>query len=276
MIIVDYGTGNLGSVVNMLKRIGVDGSVSSDPAVIAEADKLILPGVGAFDTGMQHLNERGLIEPLTHAAQERRVPVLGFCLGMQLLSGSSEEGQLAGLNWIPGRCVRITPSNDLRVPHMGWNRLDVHREHPLLAAMEPALALLLRAHLPRRVRGRCRPRRDHRLRRTGHGCHRPRQHLGHAVPSGEEPQVRHASVVRVRIGSRCGRRDRTALIIRLRRSRLPEVARPVADSSERPQGVDPDGNEQARARDDGNTSRGDLLEHARNEERQTRHEHHLP
>ncbi len=137
MIIVDYGTGNLGSVVNMLKRIGVDASVSSDPAVIAEADKIILPGVGAFDTGMQHLNERGLIEPLTHAAQERRVPVLGFCLGMQLLSGSSEEGQLPGLDWIPGRCVKITPSDELRVPHMGWNRLDVHREHPLLAAMEP-------------------------------------------------------------------------------------------------------------------------------------------
>jgi len=134
--IVDYGIGNLGSVLNMMKRIGAEAEITADPDVVAAADKVILPGVGAFDTGMKNLADRGLIPALEHAARERQVPVLGFCLGMQLLVGGSEEGDREGLNWIPGRCERLRPEGSLRVPQMGWNRLSATREHPLLEGMD--------------------------------------------------------------------------------------------------------------------------------------------
>jgi len=133
IVIVDYGIGNLGSVHNMLRRIGAESCISADPDVVAGADKVIIPGVGAFDTGMANLAERGLIPALQHAANERKVPALGFCLGMQLLVDGSEEGVAAGLGWIPGRCVRLRPAEGLRVPHMAWNRLEICQpSHPLV------------------------------------------------------------------------------------------------------------------------------------------------
>jgi glutamine amidotransferase len=121
--IVDYGVGNLGAIANMLKRVGASGVIASDPAVIAKADKLILPGVGAFDAAMQRIHERHLEPVLADKALRDRVPVLGICLGMQLLTESSEEGHLPGLGWIPGKTLAFRGRIDgaVKVPHMGWN-----------------------------------------------------------------------------------------------------------------------------------------------------------
>lgn len=128
--IVDGGLSNLGSVVNMLTYIGVESQVTCDPDVVRTAERLILPGVGAFDNGMASLQERGLIEPLNDAVLVRKVPVLGICLGMQLLCESSDEGQLPGLGWIRGRAMRFDLGNNpqrLRIPHMGWSAVDILR-----------------------------------------------------------------------------------------------------------------------------------------------------
>ena len=135
--IVDYDMGNVASVANMLKRVGATGAVlTRDPDVLRRADKVILPGVGAFDKGMRNLAEFGLLEPLNEAAIERRVPILGICLGMQLLTKSSEEGELKGLGWIDAETVRFRfpEGSALKVPHMGWNYVSPQRENPLLKA----------------------------------------------------------------------------------------------------------------------------------------------
>lgn len=114
--------GNLGSLVNMFKRINVQARVESDPDIIRGANKLVLPGVGAFDTAMNHINTvDGLQEVLDYKATEECVPTLGICLGMQLLTNCSDEGQLSGLGWIQGTCKRFPKESDLKVPHMGWN-----------------------------------------------------------------------------------------------------------------------------------------------------------
>jgi len=97
IIIVDYGVGNLGSIVNMFKKVGIKAAASAEPSVIERAEKLILPGVGAFDPGMSKLNERGLVPVLNHLALDKQIPVLGLCLGLQLMTRGSEEGDLAGL-----------------------------------------------------------------------------------------------------------------------------------------------------------------------------------
>jgi glutamine amidotransferase len=120
--IVNYGMGNLGSMLNMFKRIGVKACIASDPEAIRKAEKLVLPGVGAFDAAMQRINDSpGLRDVLEHKAMVEKVPVLGVCLGMQLLTQSSEEGELIGLSWIPGVTTRLPRQDGLKVPHMGWN-----------------------------------------------------------------------------------------------------------------------------------------------------------
>jgi glutamine amidotransferase len=138
--IVDYGVGNLGSIVNMLKKVGAKAQASSDPAVLRQAEKLILPGVGAFDAGMKKLNETGLVPVLSELVLDKKVPVIGLCLGMQLMTKHSEEGTEAGLGWIEAETVRFKfgPENtQLKVPHMGWNTLDICRSHPLVADLGP-------------------------------------------------------------------------------------------------------------------------------------------
>lgn len=117
------GTGNIGSVVHVLRRLGTHAQVSNDPSVIGRATKLILPGVGAFDAAMERLGSGMIREALDSRVLEDRVPVLGICLGMQLMAASSEEGVVPGLGWIPGRVVRLVGHADrsVRLPHMGWN-----------------------------------------------------------------------------------------------------------------------------------------------------------
>ena len=131
--IVDYGMGNLGSILNMLKRIGTECCISSSAREILEADKLILPGVGHFDSAMRNLESLDLIGPLNEAVMEHGKPVLGICLGQQLLTRGSEEGNLKGLGWIDAEARRfVAPEGKrLQVPHMGWNVVDVVNPSPL-------------------------------------------------------------------------------------------------------------------------------------------------
>jgi glutamine amidotransferase len=139
IVVVDYGVGNLGSIVNMFKKVGVKAIASSEPAVIENAEKLILPGIGAFDAGMQKLNERGLVPILQNLVMDRKVPVLGLCLGLQLMTKGSEEGKLAGLGWFDAETLRFGFSSDqphLKIPHMGWNTIEIRRPHRLISNLE--------------------------------------------------------------------------------------------------------------------------------------------
>ncbi len=138
IVIIDYGMGNIGSILNMLKKIGASGTISSNPDVIRKADKLILPGVGSFDQGMANLERLGLV-PVLNKKVAAGTPVLGICLGMQLMTKSSEEGKAAGLGWIEARTVRFRhdPSSKLKVPHMGWNLVTQKKESALLRDMYP-------------------------------------------------------------------------------------------------------------------------------------------
>lgn len=137
-VIVDYGMGNLGSVRNMLKKVGVDAVVTSDAQRIADAERMILPGVGAFDAAMQRIADLGLRDALDHVALTARRPVLGICLGMQLLLEDSEEGQLPGLGWIPGHVIGFKGRIDtgLKIPHMGWNEVRVAQPQAVTAGFE--------------------------------------------------------------------------------------------------------------------------------------------
>ncbi len=135
IVIVDYGIGNLASVLNMFKKIGhKDVVVSSNNETIAKADKILLPGVGAFDAGMDNLEKSGLIPLLNEKALNEKVPVLGICLGMQMLTKKSEEGVKPGLGWIDAETVKfnLDPALKLKVPHMGWNYIKVNKKNPLI------------------------------------------------------------------------------------------------------------------------------------------------
>jgi imidazole glycerol-phosphate synthase subunit HisH len=135
IVIIDYGIGNLASVQNMFKKIGVkDVVVSGDQEIIAKAKKILLPGVGAFDAGMTNLENSGLIPLLNQKALTEKIPVLGICLGMQMLTKQSEEGVKKGLGWIEAETVKFNPDPalKLKVPNMGWNYITVQRKNPLV------------------------------------------------------------------------------------------------------------------------------------------------
>ncbi len=123
--IVDYGMGNLGSVFNMFKKIGVASKITSDLNDIKAAEKILLPGVGSYDNAMKRINDSGFRAVLDQKALEEKVPVLGICLGMQLLTLGSEEGTEKGLGWINANAkkFRFQKEEKLKVPHMGWNRV---------------------------------------------------------------------------------------------------------------------------------------------------------
>lgn len=132
IIVVDYGMGNLRSVAKALEHLGASVRVTDDPAQVARAGKLVLPGVGAFDAAMEELRSRRLVEPLT-AAIRRGAPYLGICLGLQLLFEESEEGQSQGLGILQGRVRRFAPTAQLKIPHMGWNQvIRSQNECPIL------------------------------------------------------------------------------------------------------------------------------------------------
>ena len=121
--VINYGMGNVGSIVNMLKKVGAEAIITNKKEEIQNADKIILPGVGTFDSGMTNLHDFGLVDVIKKEVLENRKPFLGICLGMQLLGRCSEEGKMEGLNLIPFESKKFSFSNDLnlKVPHMGWN-----------------------------------------------------------------------------------------------------------------------------------------------------------
>jgi len=131
-LIIDTGCANLASLHHALKRLGIHADISAEPAAIAAADKLLLPGVGTASAAMANLTARGLIPVIQRATQ----PLLGICLGMQLLTAHSAEGDLATLGLIPGETTRL-PAHDLPLPHMGWNRVHATLGHPLFADIPP-------------------------------------------------------------------------------------------------------------------------------------------
>ncbi|UCD17684.1 MAG: imidazole glycerol phosphate synthase subunit HisH [Candidatus Zixiibacteriota bacterium] len=134
-VIVTYGMGNLGSVKNMLKKIGCEAVITADPGKIESADRLILPGVGSFDRGMKNIKESGFLEILGQKVLEERTPILGICLGMQLLTEGSEEGITRGLGWISAKTVRFSFNGSplpLKIPHMGWNFVRPARKSRLI------------------------------------------------------------------------------------------------------------------------------------------------
>ncbi len=139
IVIVDYGMGNIGAVLNILNHLGIEAVVSSSHSEIETADKLILPGVGSFDHGIESLRSLGLTDTLTRKVLIGRTPILGICLGMQLMTERSEEGGLPGLGWVPGETVRIRFADGqqrLNVPHMGWNSIERCRPGLLLGEHE--------------------------------------------------------------------------------------------------------------------------------------------
>jgi len=138
IVIIDYKVGNLLSIYNMLKRIGVYAEISSDPRTISDATKLILPGVGAFDYGMKSLADSGFTNILNRRVIQDKIKILGICLGMQLMTRRSDEGELPGLGWFDAQTERfpLEQMDNLKIPHMGWNEVHVLNNSKLMEGIQ--------------------------------------------------------------------------------------------------------------------------------------------
>ena len=136
--IIDYGLGNLASIFNAIKKIEKNVKVSNDIGDIKNSTHIILPGVGSYKAGMQGLINRNLVEILSNEVLKKKKPFLGICLGMQLLSSSSDEGEsISGLNWIEGRVVKINSDDkSIKIPHMGWNDVKISNNSKLYKKAE--------------------------------------------------------------------------------------------------------------------------------------------
>ena len=148
--IVNYGSGNVEAIANIYKRLNIAFVVAETPEGLDAASKLILPGVGAFDKTMQQLLDSGLKAKLDELVLNKGVPVLGICVGMQIMAKSSDEGELNGLGWIDGQVKLMDTSNFTQkpyIPHMGWNSIKPRLDHQLLAGINFQQRVLLFAHL---------------------------------------------------------------------------------------------------------------------------------
>lgn len=133
IIVIDYGMGNLGSILNMLKKIGARATASKEPDDVLNAEKIILPGVGSFDNAMDKLHRLGYVKVLFQKVIIEKTPILGICLGMQLFGRKSEEGNYGGLGWLNAETVRFQfreEENKFKIPHMGWNNVIAYKESP--------------------------------------------------------------------------------------------------------------------------------------------------
>ena len=138
VVVVDAGFGNIGSLAHKLHVLGIKCVIAKEPEQVLSADKLLLPGVGFFSAAMQRLKERAFTAVLNEMVLKRGTPLLGICLGVQLFSQRSEEGDVEGFGWVPGRVVRFRFSGDanrLRIPHVGWNNVERISETDLLSGV---------------------------------------------------------------------------------------------------------------------------------------------
>lgn len=158
LAIVDSGGANIASVKFALERLGVAGELTTDPSIIGRAERVILPGVGSAAEGMKRLRERGLVDCVRGLKQ----PVLGICLGMQLLFEASEEGPTPTLGILPGRVALLPSAPGLTVPHMGWNTVALDRASPLFAGLEGARFYFVHSYAA--------PTGEHTLASTDHGA----------------------------------------------------------------------------------------------------------
>jgi imidazole glycerol-phosphate synthase subunit HisH len=147
LAIVNYGIGNLTSILNMFKRIGADAVLTSDKAAIADAGKILIPGVGSFDSCIQAFNKSGLRDTVEQKAMVEKIPVLGICVGAQMMTRGSEEGSEPGLGWVNADTIRfqLQAQPSLKVPNMGWNDLQVE-QHCILWNHLPAAPRFYFAH----------------------------------------------------------------------------------------------------------------------------------
>lgn len=138
--IIDYGSGNLNAIKNIYERLNIPYEFATTVEQIAKADHIILPGVGAFDETISTLREKGFLDALNKRVLEDKVPILGICVGMQMLSDRSEEGSLAGLGWIHGK-VKKFDKKDIpgkpKIPHLGWNSIEITKDIPLFKDIDP-------------------------------------------------------------------------------------------------------------------------------------------
>lgn len=134
LTIIDYGLGNISAIQNVYKQLNIPTKLAKTSKDLSDATKLILPGVGAFDGAMIKLNQSEMLQTLNEVVLQKKIPVLGICVGMQILANGSEEGNLAGLGWIKGKVKKI-PHN-LRLPHMGWNSISEARANSLFKSFE--------------------------------------------------------------------------------------------------------------------------------------------
>ena len=135
--IIDYGAGNIGSIKNMIKKIGLKSTITRDIDEIKNSTHIILPGVGSFDYGMNNLKNLNLKDILNHMVLDKKVPFLGICLGMQLITKSSEEGDLPGLGWIDAEVIKFKfDDNTFKIPHMGWNFVEIKKNNKILSEEE--------------------------------------------------------------------------------------------------------------------------------------------
>lgn len=136
--IIDYGVGNLSSVKNMLKKAGFESVLAADLPAVEVATKIILPGIGAFDHCMQRFNDSGLRSLVTKKVREEKIPLLGICVGLQMLMEGSEEGVESGLGWIGGKTMKFNKEKlgDLKIPHMGWTDVQIAKTSPLLKDLD--------------------------------------------------------------------------------------------------------------------------------------------
>lgn len=136
-VVIDYGMGNLRSVMNAFAFLGCDVAISDKPEAILGAEALVLPGVGAFGEAMTNLRQRGLVDAIRKAVIDSATPMLGICLGMQLVAEQSDErGVHEGLGLIPGRVTRLPVPAHLPLPHVGWNPVSIEREQPFFSGLE--------------------------------------------------------------------------------------------------------------------------------------------
>ena len=133
IVIIDYGMGNLNSVKRKFHRIGVNAEITSNPSDIIKAEKIVLPGVGHFQKAVENLKHLQLWDALNTAVLIKKTPILGICLGMQLMAKTSEEGEVAGLGWFDAEVIRFRIKDTLKykVPHTGWNHVEVKKDSPI-------------------------------------------------------------------------------------------------------------------------------------------------